>query len=280
MQTLNDNPKITPLLVAVTAVEALVLYGTGIGLLFFTAVVSPLWPWALTPFNELLLGTVYSASLVATVALVIVRRWAPARVVVPMIFIFTSIVLVVCLIYIDRFDFSYWGTWVWFFLYITIPANALFHIWLYRNLNAFNPQPLPYLWRVACLVPTLLLGLYGLALLITPATFSGFWPWPIDEFHGRMYSVIYITPATGAALLLGAAASIELLTLGLTQVVGGIVPIVGLIIIDNKVNKVDWSAFGTWLWLGSFAVILLTGIGLVWHSRARSKLENKNRQPE
>jgi len=273
MQPHNINPKITPVLFIVTAVESAVLLVAGIGLLLFASAISPMWPWDLTPFNELLLGSAYSASLVATTVLVFRRRWAPARVVVPMIFVFTSIVLVVCLIYTERFDFSYWGTWVWFFLYIIIPANALFHIWLYRNLSAFNANPLPWFWRVVCFVPTLILGLYGLGLLVAPDTFSGFWPWPIDAFHGRMYSVIYITPAVGAALLFGAAASIEVLTMGLTQVVGGIVPIVGLIIIDNKVNKVDWSALGTWLWIGSFAVILLTGIGLVWHSRERSKLE-------
>ncbi len=273
MQTLNNNPKITPLLVTVTAVESLVLLVAGVGLLLFPSVIGPLWPWELSPFNALLLGAAYSASLVATTILVIGRRWAPARVVVPTISIFTVIVLVVCLVYIDRFDFSYWGTWVWFLLYVIIPANALFHMCLYRNLVAVNANPLPWLWRVVCFIPILLLGLYGLGLLVAPDTFSGFWPWPIDDFHGRMYSVIYLTPATGAALLFGAAPSIELLTMGLTQVVGGVIPIVGLIIIDNRVDKVDWSALGTWLWTGSFAVILLTGIGLVWQSKARSKLE-------
>ena len=273
MQTLNNNPKITRLLVTITAVESIVLLIAGVGLLLFPSVIGPMWPWNLSPFNTLLLGTAYSASLVATTMLVVFRRWAPARVIVPMIFIFTAIVLVVCLIYIDRFDFSYWGTWVWFFLYVIIPANALFHIWLYRNLIAVNENPLTRLWRVVFFIPTLLLGLYGLGLLVAPDAFSGSWPWPIDDFHGRMYSVLYLTPAMGVVLLFGAAASIELLTMGLTQVVGGIVPIVGLVLIDNRVNKVDWSALGTWLWIGSFAVILLTGIGLIWQSRARSKLE-------
>jgi len=44
--------------------------------------------------------------------------------------------------------------------------------------------------------------------------------------------------------------------------------------VDNQVDKVDWSAFGTWLWIGSFAIILLTGIGLVWQSQVRSKRED------
>jgi hypothetical protein len=273
MQPLNENPRISSLLYLVTTIESLFLLVAGVGLLLFPSVIRPLWPWPLTPFNALLLGAIYSASLVTTAIVVYVKRWAPARVAMPMIFIFTAIILVVCLIYFDRFDFQYWGTWVWFFLYIIIPANAAYHMWLCRNLKPVNPSPLPALWRRILLIPTILLGLYGIGLLIAPDSFSSFWPWQIDGFHGRMYSVLYITPATGALLLFGAAASIELLTIGLTQIVGGGATILGLVIIDNQLDKIEWSAFGTWLWIGSFAIILLTGIGLVWQSRKRSRSE-------
>lgn len=273
MITLNDNPKISTLLFVVTAIESLVLLVAGVGLLLFPSIFRPLWPWELTPFNALLLGAVYSASLVSTLIVVYVRRWAPARVVVPQILIFTAIILVVCLYYIDRFDISRWEAWVWFLLYIVIPANAAYHIWLYRNLKPVNPYPLPPLSRTFFLVPTLLLGLYGIGLLLAPDAFSSFWPWPIDDFHGRMYSVLYITPASGALLMYGAAASIELLATGLTQIVGGFVPVIGLVVIDNQIDKVDWTSTGAWLWVGSFTIILLTGIGLVWQSRARSVLE-------
>jgi len=274
MQVLNDNPKITTLLFTVTAIESLVLLVAGVGLLLFPSLLRPMWPWELSPFNAILLGAVYSASLVATVIVVTVRRWAPARVVLPMILIFTTIILIVCLIYNDRFDFQRWETWFWFIIYIIIPANAAYHVWLYRNLKPVNPFPLPTLWRSVFLIPTILLGLYGIGLLIAPDSFSSFWPWPIDEFHGRMYSVLYITPALGSLLLFGAAASIELVAAGLTQVVGGVVPILGVVIIDNQVDKIAWSTIGPWLWIGSFAIIFLTGIGLLWHSRVRSRLED------
>ena len=276
MQTLNENPKITTLLIAVTALESLVLLVAGVGLLLFPSIIRPLWPWELSPFNALLLGAIYSASLVTTAIVVYGSRWAPARVAMPMIFIFTIIILFVSLIYMDRFDLQYWGTWLWFFLYAVIPANAAYHIWLYRNLKPANPLPLSTFWRSVFLLPTILLGLYGLGLLVAPDSFSSFWPWQIDDFHGRMYSVLYITPASGALLLFGTAASIELFTMGLTQIAGGGASILGLVIIDNQVNKIDWSAFGTWLWIGSFAIILLTGIGLVWRSRVRSRSESSS----
>lgn len=273
MQKLNNMPRITTLLFVLTAFESVVLLVAGVGLLVAPDVLGPMWPWALTPFNTLLLGAIYTSSLAATLMVVYVKRWAPARVVLPMILIFTTVVLIVCLFYIGRFDFQRWETWLWFWLYLIIPANAAYHVWLYRNLKPFNPLPLPALWRAVLLIPTMLLGLYGISLLIAPDTFSTFWPWPIDDFHGRVYSVLYITPATGALLLFGAAASIELLTMGLTQIVGAGIVIVGLVIIDVRLDKIDWSAAGTWLWIGSFAIILLTGVGLIWQSRERSKSE-------
>lgn len=42
MQTLNENPKITTLLITVTALESLVLLVAGVGLLLFPSMMRPL----------------------------------------------------------------------------------------------------------------------------------------------------------------------------------------------------------------------------------------------
>jgi len=264
----GENFEISRLLFWVTAVESGVLFVAGLGLLLFPSLLSLAWPWDLTPFTALLLGAIYTASLVATAMTAYVHRWAPARIVVPMIFLFTAVVLVVSVIYLDRFDGSY-STWLWFFLYLVIPLNALYHIWLYRGRKPFVRIPIPNHLRWVLLVPTILLGIYGLGLLISPESLSGFWPWPIDDFHGRMYSVLYMTPALGALLLYKAAAPIETFTMGLTQGIGGLVPMVGLAIVDRDLNKVDWTQAGTWVWIGSFGILFLTGVGLVLTSRSQ-----------
>ena len=61
----NSDPRVTTLLLAVTGIEVLVLFGAGVGLLVQPAVIGSIWPWPLTPFNAAFLGAVYSASLVA-----------------------------------------------------------------------------------------------------------------------------------------------------------------------------------------------------------------------
>ena len=266
--SLGNNPKITRLFYWVTAVESGVLLVAGGGLLFFPWLMRPLWPWELAPFNALLLGSIYSASFVATVATVYFERWAPARIVAPMIFLFTTIVLVLSLADLDRFDLGHYSSWLWFLLYIGIPLNAAYYMWQQRGRAPYVPYPLTDPWKVVLLVPVALLGLYGIALLVDPTQATSFWPWPIDEFHGRMYSVAYLTPAFGAILLWRAAAPVESLTMGLTLLAGGLAPIIGLPIVDSSIGKVDWSAAGTWLWIASFAILALAGAGLVWRSRA------------
>lgn len=264
----DSNPEITKLFLRVTAVESVVLIVAGLGLLLFPSIMRPLWPWELAPFNALLLGSIYSASLVATVMTVYFRRWMPARIVAPMIFLFATVVLVVSLANLDRFDLGHYSTWLWILLYVGIPANAAYYMFLQRGLSLHRSHPLANPWRNLLLVPVLGLGVYGLGLLIAPDTFSSFWPWGIDAFHGRMYSVAYLTPGLGALLLWRAAAPAESLTLGLTMVAGGLTPMVGLVIVDDNVGgKVDWSTSGTWLWLGTFGIILAVGLGLAWRSR-------------
>jgi hypothetical protein len=89
----------------------------------------------------------------------------------------------------------------------------------------------------------------------------------VDDFHARLYSVAFITPALGAFLLARAVAREEALTLGLTQLGGSVLAIVGLIVVDASVGRVPWDASGTWAWLGMFAALLLLGPGLVWGAR-------------
>lgn len=260
----THDPRISRLLRWLTGLEVLVLVVSGGGLFLLPAVLGPLWPWALTPFNTRFLGAVYLASMVSAAALAYIGRWSGARLVVPMIFAFTALVLGVSMIYRDRFSQNDLSTIAWFALYIIIPVNALYHLWLYRKLSPVaDGQLLPSV-IVLLRIQALGLGAYGILLLVVPGMFGGFWPWPVDDFHVRIYSVAFITPALGAWLLLRSASVLELRTLGLTQIVGGGLPLAGLVIVDAAVRRVDWSATGTWLWIGLFGGICLMGGLLLW----------------
>jgi hypothetical protein len=168
-------------------------------------------------------------------------------------------VLIVSVVYLDRFDFHKWATWAWFFLYIVIPLNSVYNLYLYRRLQPANPMPLPSLLKWYLLVQAVVLGLYTLALLLAPVASTAFWPWHIDEFHGRIYSAVFLTGAVGAYVLWRSAAAVELLLLGLTQSALGLFAILGLVIVNASQHRVNWTQPGTWVWISLFVVLLLTG---------------------
>lgn len=267
-----NNAPISGLLRTVTAIEAIVLLISGAGLFFLPGLMQQYWPWSLAPFNTRFLGAVYLGALVAVVLLVVVGRQSPARVVVPMIFVFTLIVLLISLAYLARFDGPRPVVALWFVLYAGLPANSAYHLWRTRGFSPADPWSLPVSWRVVLLAEAVIFGLYGLGLLAAPDVFSSFWPWTIDAFHGRMYSVAFITPAVGAAVLVQRAAQPDLPALGLPQAVLGALAILGLVIVDQSAGRVSWSAAGTWLWLGTFTVLVAIGLALGWQAKGGEQL--------
>ena len=268
MSIKNENPPITPLLRGLTVVEVLVLIGAGVGLFFFTDLTRAHWPWEIRPFNARFVGAVYLTSMIAVAMMLVGGRWAPARLVLPMLFTFTFVVLVMTLLALGNFRYDRLATWVWFVLYIVLPINAAYHIWLYRRLRPADPTPVPAPRRNCLCGIGLVLAAYGVAQFFAPEFASAFWPWKIDTFHGRMYSAIFLTGAVGAFVLARAAAPIEYFTLGITYAVLGFFTILGLVVVDASVHTVDWSAPGTWLWVVAFAISLILGVALIWYSRA------------
>jgi hypothetical protein len=245
----------------VTLAECVVLGVAGVGLLLTPELIGQLWPWTLTPFTARALGAVYLAAFVATASLAIRPWWSPARIVVPMVATFTAIVTVLSIVYIDRLD-RLPSTAAWLAVYVGAVAVAFWYVWRYRGLP---PAPearagSPFL-RSALLAEVAVLGGYGVLLLLLGATATGFWPWPIDDLHARIYSAAFLTPAVGAALLVRLGTGREDRTLGLTQVVSGVAAIAGLLAVDANLHRVDWTLAGTWGWVA--LCVAIAGVGLL-----------------
>ena len=253
------NFRISTLLRWITALEVTVLIVAGGGLFFFPDSMGQHWAWDLLPFNTRFLGAVYLASMLSALALVVYPYWSAGQFVVPMIAVFTLIVLGVSLLYLDRFTGPVYANVLWYALYIIIPVNALSHLWLYRRIPIVSAPP-PVSVAFWLRLQALILGSYGIALLFVPELASNFWPWKLDTFHAQLYSVAFITPAVGAYLLSRAAPNIGLIILGMTQIVGGLLPILGLIVVDQQVQRIEWGHINTLVWLGLFAYILLSGV--------------------
>ena len=263
MNSTNDNPTITPFLRYFTLVETLVLIGAGFGLFLFPEITRAIWPWELAPFNTRYLGAVYLGALVPVALMFLSGRWSPTRPVLRAIFTFTFIVLVVSLFHLDQFDFSYPPVWGWFFLYISLPVSAAYHLWLYRSMPTSHLNPVPRGWHNILLGTSLLLTLYGLGLLLLPDIFGSTFPWKLDVFHSQLYSATFITGGVMMISVAKLATPAEFVTAGLTEATFSLFAILGLIIVDAGVKKIDWSAPNTLIWLASLAVLALLGIAMI-----------------
>ena len=200
----------------------------GAGLFFVPDLVKPRWPWLLAPFNARFLGSFYLAELVAMVALLVWNRWSPARMILVMAFVFTLVVSVTSLVNLDHFNFGRKASWLWFTVYAGSAIVSGLFLWNARGTPAVPVAMSGAGWRRYFQAEAVLLGLYGLGLLILPGTFSAFWPWKIDVFHAQTYSAIFITAAAGTLLISAHAPREELVALGAAQLALGLLSILAL----------------------------------------------------
>jgi hypothetical protein len=271
MQTQNGNPALSVWL-RLFFMAVILILTLGVALFFAPELVARRWPWSLTPFNTRFLGAIYASELVVVLGLLLINRWTPARVALPIALVFTGIVTIVSLIYPDNFNFQRRVTWIWFTVYLVSALISAYFLWLYRHLaRPAVARPLAGLWRLSLWGEGVALGFYGLGLLAAPALFTAFWPWKVDDFHGQLYSALFIGAAVGSFILARAAAPIELMLIGLAEIVLGALAIAGLVIVDASVHKINWALPGIWFWLALFFSLLLLGLGKLWRS-----LENKH----
>lgn len=262
----ESNPRVSWLLRAVTLFELVVLVGAGAGLFFWPQLVRPIWPWDIAPYHAAFVGALYLASVPAIAMVAFQGRWSPARVVLPMLLAFAATGLVTSVLSLAQFHFERWSTWVWFFIFTLLPLTAAAYLWPYRRQPPALAQPTPAFWRSVSRAAAGLLLLYGLGQFVAPVSFSGFWPWPVDAFHGRLYSGSFLALALGLLLTARAASRWEHRLPALNLSFYGSLAILGLLIVDATLGRVNWSRPGPWLWVAGLAALVLLGLAGLWQS--------------
>jgi hypothetical protein len=254
-------------LMALVLVSIILLLIVGGGLFFFPNVFRTLWIWPLTPFNLRFLGAIYLTSLVALVSLFLARRDTLVRLIVPMMWVFTTVALLVSCLHLEQFVASRRATDIWFWLYLVDCVGASYYLGFFRQKSFAGLRQLPRFWSVGLGVQAGLLGVYGLGLLIFPATTSSSWSWTLDTFHARLYSAIFLAGAIGSAILSQRAKAIECRALGVIQVTFSVLVLAGVWVVDRASGKIDWSLPSNWSWLGIMALFGMVGLGLIYQSR-------------
>ncbi|MEL6402683.1 MAG: hypothetical protein AAFR26_26965 [Cyanobacteria bacterium J06626_4] len=254
-------------LVIMALTSSLLLLLVGGSLFFFPEFARSRWVWSLTPFNTRFLGAIYLASLVGLSMLLVMRRALAVRLMVPMMWVFTTVVVVVSCLQIEQFDLTRRTTAIWFGVYAADCLGSSYYLWHYRKPIFTVSQPLPRPWQRYLQWQAAVLGIYGFGLLLLPAQFGQFWPWPLDAFHCQLYSGMFLTGAAGAALLTRQATAMELWAFGLIQLTLSGLVLVGVVMVDIAVRRINWGSFGSWAWMGAVLLLAIVGLALIWASR-------------
>jgi hypothetical protein len=124
--------------------------------------------------------------------------------VVPMIAIWTGMLLVVSLIHLGEFSLAVPPTYVWFAAYIVYPLIAIWLIWRHRRsapLDSARLARLPSPVRAYLVLQGLVITILALALLIAPGGMVGLWPWKITPLLAQLYSAPFLSYGLGSFLL-------------------------------------------------------------------------------
>jgi hypothetical protein len=237
------------------AVGALALY-VGIWGYFIPAHVDGAIPWLVPPLHARFLGTMYLSGATFMLGCIFARRYAEVRVVVPMIAIWTGMLFVVSLFYLNEFDFSRDQTWIWFGAYIVYPLIAIWLIWkdYPRAHEDTMPGPtLPYWVRGYLLGQGVAATILGLALLLVPDLMVAAWPWKITRLLTQIYSAPLLSYGIGGLLLARQHtwAEIRVATTATLVFTAGV-------LLASVIHRSLFAAsLATWLWFGGFTIATL-----------------------
>lgn len=245
-------------------ISGLLLTWVGCSLFFGLGPLPSRWLWPLPPFSARFSGAVYLSALWPLAIALWHRRWSSARLILPMLTVFTTMVTLISLFNLNLFTVPRRGVGIWWFLYIAESIGSSYFLWRYwhqiKRTYTLAKKPL---WTYVRTKGWILL-LYGVALLLLPTVFSGFWPWKLAEFQGRFYSTIFMSGGLGL-LWLGRTA-VEWVILGVTQLSLGGLAIIGTLWVNGQVNKIDWSQPGVWLWFALFTELTIAGLWMLWQA--------------
>jgi hypothetical protein len=160
-------------------------------------------PWGVSTLCAAFFGSIYLSGAVFTGTSMLGRRWVDARMVMPMIALWTGGLTIISLFYLPLFDFTRKQVWVWFGAYTIYPLIALWLMWTHRQESSIHPVDEPAIpeWAKHYLqVQGSMLAMLGLGLLLAPQVMRELWPWSTGRLMLQLYSGPLLTYAIGSFL--------------------------------------------------------------------------------
>src|SRR5215208_4591914 len=124
-------------------------------------------PWLVPPLHARFLGAMYLSGTVFMLGSILSRHEAEVRIIPPVIAIWTGMLFIVSLFYLDEFDYSRTQVWIWFGAYLIYPLIGLWYMCNDRHLREAIPgASLPGWVRSYLAIQGLVVTCLALSLLL------------------------------------------------------------------------------------------------------------------
>jgi hypothetical protein len=158
-------------------------------------------PFMVPPLHARFLGAMYLSGATFMALCLAAREWAEARVVTPMIAIWTGTLGLVSLFHLAAFDWSRTQVWVWFVAYISYPLIAAWIAWQQRTETVCATGPeMSFDLRLFLFMFGGLVTLLAICLLLAPTLMTALWPWKITPLLAHIYSAPFLSYGLGSLL--------------------------------------------------------------------------------
>ncbi len=222
---------------------------------FIPSMVDVAIPWLVAPLHARFLGAMYFSGAAFMAGCIFARRWAEARVILPMIAIWTGMLFVVSLFYLNEFDFYKQQTWIWFGAYFIYPVIALWLAWQQRATDVAPAGAALPKWAGAYLLGQgSVVTVLALALLLSPDFMASVWPWKITPLLAQLYSAPFLSYGVGSLMLARCQTWLEV-RIAVTAILVFAVFVLLASIIHRQLFSASDAA--DWLWFGCFTLAVV-----------------------
>jgi hypothetical protein len=214
-------------------------------------------PWLVPPLHARFLGAMYLSGTAFMIGGILSHYYDEVRIMVRVIPIWTGMLLIVSLFYLDEFDYSRTQVWIWFGAYIIYPLIGLWLIWNDRKPGTnLSGSRLPAWVRTYLAIQGVVVTILALALLLFPEGMVSAWPWNITRLLAQIYSAPFLAYGLSSYMLSRRQTWAEIRVV----VIATFVFAFG-VLFASLIHRQLFS-FGTtsaWLWFGGFflATIML-----------------------
>lgn len=159
-------------------------------------------PWLVPPLHARFLGAMYLSGTVFMIGGILSHYYGEVRVMIRVIPVWTGMLFIVSLFYLNEFDYSRAQVWIWFVAYLIYPLIALWLMWNDRHLRENIPGvKLPGWVRSYFAIQGLVVTILALFLLLFPELMVSVWPWKITRLLAQIYSAPFLAYGLSSLML-------------------------------------------------------------------------------